>query len=416
MKIERNEYLNKLIELMQSPSIKVITGIRRSGKSYLLRVIFKEYLIKQGIKEDHIIYIALDDIKNDEFLDGVKLYHHITDLITDDDKYFIMLDEIQKVERFVAVTNGLNQIDNTDLYITGSNSKFLSSDILTEFRGRSLEIRVRPLSFREYFKAVGGDKNETYNEYAKYGGMPEILSIQNPDTKIEYLKSLINTTYLKDIIERNHLKSTNEMDELFDYVCSVIGSLTNPLNISNTLKSKKNKKISDDTVKKYLDYLEDAFMIEQANRYDIKGKSYFNSTKKYYLSDIGLRNARLGFRQYDFGAVMENIIYNELRLRGFQVDVGIVKAKEKQNGKRTTVHFEVDFVAMKSEKKYYIQSAYRMDHSEKEMQEKKSLTNISDSFKKIIITRDDVYPTVDEQGIATIGLLPFLLDENSLDL
>ena len=413
---QRELYLNRLISRMNNGSIKVITGIRRSGKSVLLFNLFYDYLISQGISKDHILQYKLDNIKSRVFRDPEKLYDDIFSKMTDRQRYYLFLDEIQFVDDFSELMNSLSQVQNLDVYVTGSNSHFLSSDILTEFRGRGDEVRVYPFSFKEFFTARGGDKYEAWDEYQTFGGMPALFERHTEEEKTIYLKSLVNKVYISDILERNKLQHENELNSIVDFLCSSIGSLTNPKKISDTLRSLNGKSISTSTAKKYLDCLCDAFLFDYAKRYDVKGKKYFDTPLKYYVTDVGLRNARLNFRQTEENHIMENVIYNELKIRGFSVDVGVVDTREMVNGKRQLKQLEIDFIANKGNKKYYVQSAYALPTTEKVEQEKRSLKKVSDSFKKIVIVKDNVRPQVDENGIVTIGLINFLLDENSLEI
>ena len=417
MEIKRNHYLEQLINRENNGLIKVITGIKRSGKSYLLFNIFCDYLKEKGISNDHIIKVALDDIRNKDLRKADAMFTYITNNLKDDNIYYIILDEIQYLEDFEEVLNSLLHIKNVDVYVTGSNSKFLSSDVITEFRGRGDEIHVYPLSFKEFYSVYDGSVDEAWDDYFNYGGMPLVLSYQNPNDKAKYLISLFDKVYLSDIIERHKIKNKFELDELLDILSSSIGSLTNPTKLSNTFKSEKNKIISDKTINKYIEYLEDSYLISKARRYDVKGKKYINSPYKYYFEDIGLRNARINFRQTEENHIMENIIYNELKVRGFNVDVGIVSAYDKdKNGKRVLKNYEVDFISTKGKYKYYIQSAFSLSNIDKVKQETNSLLNISDSFKKIIVIRDNIKPRIDDNGIITMGIYNFLLDENSLNL
>lgn len=416
MEIKRDLYLNKLIRKIDNSMIKVITGIRRCGKSYLLNKLFYDYLINNGISEDHILSVALDDLKNLELHDPYKLDKYIRDRITDNKKYFIFLDEIQEVENFVFLLNGLMKINNADIYITGSNSKFLSKDIITEFRGRGDQIHVIPLSFKEFYESYGKEFDEALNDYLIYGSMPMTLKLENEE-KVEYLTNLYKEIYLKDIKERYGIRNDSEMSELLDIVSSSIGSLTNATKLSNTFKSVKNVDLSKNTIASYLEIFEDSFLIESANRYDIKGKRYIDSPRKYYFTDLGLRNARLNFRQIEENHLMENLIYNELKIRGFSVDVGVVSVNEKNgNGNYVKKQTEVDFVANFGSNRYYIQSVYKLPTLEKEKQEIKSLTNIPDSFKKIVIVRDNISLRRDDNGIVTMSLKEFLLNENALNM
>ena len=377
--IKRDLYLKRLIDRMDNGSIKVITGIRRCGKSVLLFDIFAEHLKSVGIDDAHILKYALDDIKMRKFRDPEKLYDDITAKLVDQGRYYLLLDEIQFVDNFSELMNSLIRLKNVDTYVTGSNSRFLSSDILTEFRGRGDEVRVYPLSFSEFYSAKGGDKYEAWDEYHLYGGMPALFERVSDEQRSEYLRSLMSKVYLSDIVERNHVQYPDEMDSIVDFLCSAIGSLTNPKKISDTLKSIKGKSISDVTAKNYLGYLTDAFLFDSAKRYDVKGKKYFETPLKYYMADVGLRNARLNFRQMEENHIMENVIFNELKVRGYSVDVGVVESKETIDGKRKLKQLEIDFVANKGSKKYYIQSAYEMPTEEKLKQEKRSLLKLRDS-------------------------------------
>lgn len=416
MEIERNRYLNKLLERKENGLVKVITGIRRCGKSYLLFHLYRNKLLSFGVARDHIIDLALDDIVNIEYRDAYKLYTYVKNNIKDLDTHYVFLDEIQMMtSNFSDLVNGLLHIENLDIYVTGSNSKFLSSDILTEFRGRGDEIRIYPLSFAE-FSSVYSNTRDAWKDFYTYGGLPLILSRTTDELKAEYLISLFNNIYLNDIKERNNIKTDDELDILVDIVASATGSLTNPTKLANSFKSMSQKSLSDKTIKLYLDYLSEAFLIEKSLRYDVKGKKYIDTPAKYYFEDIGLRNARLNFRQQEENHIMENIIYTELRSRGYRVDVGVVETYETNaSGKREHKLLEIDFIANKGDKKYYIQSAFEMSSTEKMIQEKKSLTKLNDFFKKIIIVKDDIKPRTDEQGILTIGIFDFLLDENILE-
>ena len=413
--IKRDFYLNQLIKKDGNGQIKVITGIRRCGKSYLLKNIFCKYLLKSNDK-DHIIYIPLDIKPNESLLDGNKFIEYVKSLVKDNKKYYLLVDEIQKMDDFVPVLNTFLYEDNIEVYVTGSNAKLLSKDIVTEFRGRGDEIHVYPLSFSEYMTTFDGDQYEGYEQYSIYGGLPYTLSFETDNERSEYLKNLFEETYIRDIIERNNITGVEELNELLNIISSQIGSLTNPYNIQNTFKSEKNITLSDKTISKYLDYFEDAFMITKAQRYDVKGKKYINTPYKYYFEDLGLRNARLNFRQIDKGHIMENIIYNELLRRGYNVDVGVVEInKTDEKGSRSKPQYEVDFVCNQGSKRIYIQSSYEMKDNQKETQERKSLTNIADSFKKIIIVGDVSKPRMDENGIITMGIYYFLLNEDSLN-
>lgn len=415
MEIKRDAYLNKLIRKRKNSLIKIVTGVRRCGKSYLLFRLFHDYLKNIGIEDDHIIEIALDDRTNKALRDPDALLAFIKESITDKEDYYIVLDEVQYLPEFEDALNSLLHIPNADVYVTGSNSKFLSSDLITQFRGRGDEIRVHPLSFSEYVSAYQGSLDEAWDDYLVFGGLPMILSMQVPEDKEEYLTSLFQKVYVSDIVDRHNVRNKAELDELVDILASSTGSYTNHSKLVRTFKSVKGKIISDKTVKTYIDYLQDSFLINKANRYDIKGKKYIGSLCKYYFEDIGLRNARLGFRQIEPPHLMENIIYNELKYRGYLVDVGVVEHyKNLQDGKKKKSQLEVDFVATKGSEKYYIQSAFALSSEEKIEQEQRSLLYIPDSFRKIIVVGDNIKVRRDENGIITIGLKNFLLDENSL--
>lgn len=416
MDIKRDFYLKQLQLRESNGMIKVITGVRRCGKSYLLFHIFCHYLKENKINDDHIIKIAFDSIENDYLRDPHVLYDYIKSKIIDNDKYYILLDEIQYVDRFPEVLNSLLRIENTDIYVTGSNSKFLSSDILTEFRGRGDEIRVYPLSFSEYVDYYDGSEEEAFYEYMTFGGLPRILSMKTDEQKSKYLTDLFNETYLKDIIEHNKILNTEELDDLINIVASSIGSLVNPKKLENTFSSVRGSKISDKTLKNYLDYLKDAFLIDTAIRFDIKGKKYINTPYKIYFVDTGLRNARLGFRQIEETHLMENIIYNELKRRGYNVDVGVIETRENENQKKVKKQLEVDFIAYKGNNKYYIQSAYSLPSPEKKFQEERPLLQINDSFKKIVIVGNYMKLKRDDMGITTMCIRDFLRTDNSLDL
>ena len=417
MEIKRDYYLEQLKSRENNGLIKVITGLRRSGKSYLLFNIYYDYLIAKGVAKSHIITIALDDLVNEKLRDPYVILDYIKSLLKDDKLYYVFLDEIQYLDRFEEVLNSLLHIKNVDVYVTGSNSKLLSKDVITEFRGRGDEIKVYPLSFKEFYSVYNGTIDEAWDDYFNYGGMPLVISYQDTSQKVDYLKGLFDKVYISDILERYNIKNKVELDELLDILSSNIGSLTNPLKLSKIFSSTKGCKISDKTINKYIEYLEDAFLISKVQRYDIKGKKYINSPFKYYFEDIGLRNARLNFRQVEENHVMENIIYNELKVRGYNVDVGIVNIYDyDKKGKRILKNYEVDFIASKGNNKYYIQSAFSIDNEDKLKQETNSLNNIKDSFKKIVIVRNNIKPRKDENGITTMGIYNFLLEDNSLDL
>lgn len=410
--IQRDLYLNKIINRRENGLIKIITGIRRCGKSYLLDPLFKNYLLADGVKEDHIIKLELDRVENEKYRDSKVLNEYIRSLIKDKDMYYVILDEIQLVEGFEFVLNGLIYEKNIDVYVTGSNSKFLSSDIITEFRGRGDQIKVNPLSFAEFLSAFNGDKYEAWNEYVTYGGMPLILSKKNDEEKSQYLKELFEQTYIKDIVERNNIQRIDILDSLINMLASSVGSLTNPQKLFDTFKSNGEKELSLNTINSYIADIEDSFIVNKSTRYDIKGKKYIQTPQKYYFSDIGLRNARLNFRQQEENHLMENIIYNELLIRGYNVDVGVVEVREE--GKRKQL--EVDFVCNLGNKRYYIQSALNLDTKEKTIQESRSLNNIGDSFKKIIIVKDNIKLWRTDDGIVIMGIQEFLLNKDSLDL
>ena len=417
MEIKRDRYLKQLIESQKNGFIKVVTGIRRCGKSYLLNVLFYHYLLDNGVADDHIIRIDLEDRMNKNLRNPDTMLHYVHDRIKDKNLYYIIIDEVQMMDEFVDVLNSFRHIDNADTYVTGSNSHFLSSDIPTEFRGRGEAIHVNPLSFAEFYSAVGGDKQDAWREYYTYGGLPLILSFESEGKKTNYLKDLFETVYLADIIERHKIRNDNELRELVLILASSIGAPCNPTKLSNTFKSVKNVSIGSQTISNYLNYLSEAFLLNKAIRYDIKGKKYINTLSKYYFSDIGLRNAILDMRQQEETHIMENIIYNELIARGYRVDVGMVEIKKQdKDGKWGRIQLEVDFIACIGSKKYYVQSALSIPDREKEIQESRSLTNIKDSFKKVIIVKDHIMPRRNDGGILTIGLFDFLLKEDSLDL
>ena len=417
MKIKRDYYLNKLIQHKKNGLVKIVTGVRRCGKSYLLFQLFRDHLLESGIKDDHIISIALDDYGNRQLLDPDELYRYVKSRIADDEDHYILLDEIQLVKGFESVVNGFLHIPNADVYVTGSNSKFLSSDVVTEFRGRGDEIRIFPLNFSEFYSAYGGDFNDAWLMFCNYGGMPLCLSMQTQADKAKYLTNLFEATYLADIINRNKLRGNVEINELTDILASSIGSLTNPLKLSNTFASTKSVKLSANTISAYLGYLQDAFLIEKALRYDIKGKKYINTPAKYYFVDMGLRNARLAFRQQEYTHIMENVIYNELRSRGYSVDVGVVETVSKESDAWVRKPLEVDFVVNLGNRRYYIQSAYDIPSEEKMQQEQASLLSINDAFRKIVIVNRPLLSGYNEQGILMLSLSDFLLDpEKAIDL
>lgn len=416
MNINRKLYLDQLIASQKNGLIKIVTGIRRCGKSYLLFKLFHDYLNSTGIDDSHIIEVALDDRSYKELRDPDNLLRYIKEHIVDKDLYYILLDEVQMVAEFTDVLNSLLHISNADVYVTGSNSHFLSTDVVTEFRGRGDEIHLFPLSFSEYCEGYQGSVDEAWKDYYTYGGLPLILSLDTDKKKEDYLKNLYKSVYLVDVLERHKVKNIDEFDELVKIVASSIGSSCNPTKLANTFKSVKNVTIHHQTINKYLRFLEDAFLVEKSIRYNIKGKKYINTLAKYYFSDLGVRNALLGFRQQEETHIMENIIYNELRTRGYQVDIGMVEVRvSDKNGKLIRKQLEVDFVVNQGSQRYYIQSAFSMPTMEKEAQESASLLKIKDSFKKIIVVKDDIKPKRNEEGIFTIGLKDFLLDKNSLN-
>lgn len=414
--IKRNSYLKQLISGKQNGLIKIVTGIRRCGKSYLLFKIFRNHLLEQGVTPDHIISLALDDILNEEYCDPKKLVLYIKENIKDSQIHYVLLDEVQMVDNFVGALNSLLHIDNVDVYVTGSNSKFLSSDIATEFRGRGDEIRIYPLSFSEFLSEYNGDKNDAWRDYITYGGLPLILSLESSQQKSNYLHNLYQTVYLKDLIDRNGIKKSVEFDALTKVMASSIGSPCNPNKLSNTFKSVSNTDLSSITIDNYLGFLQDAFLLEKASRYDIKGKKYIGTLSKYYFVDMGLRNCLLGFRQIEETHLMENVIYNELRSRGYLVDVGVVETRTRtENQGMLRKQLEIDFVVNNGSKRYYIQSALSLPNEEKIEQEMASLKNVSDSFQKIIIVKDNIVPHHNESGILFINLYDFLLNQEILE-
>lgn len=416
MQIKRDFYLQQLVDGKQNGLIKIVTGIRRCGKSFLLFKLFRQYLLDVGVDSDHIIQIALDDIENANLREPLPLYKCIKANMTDEELYYILLDEVQLVPRFEEVLNSLLRIDNADVYVTGSNSKFLSSDIITEFRGRGDEIHLYPLSLSEYCEGTGLSPAEAWKDYYTYGGLPHTLSLGTEKKKIDYLNNLFESVYLIDILERHRIKNKAEFEELVKIIASGIGAPTNPTKLENTFKSVKKINIDSVTISRYLGYMQDAFLIEKAERYDVKGKKHIGSLAKYYFTDIGLRNAILGLRQQEETHIMENIIYNELRRRGCKVDVGMVEQRFVDNdGKWQRKQLEVDFVVNEGNQRYYIQSALALPDEEKRKQEMGSLLRINDSFKKIIIVKDDIKPWRDENGILTMGLLDFLMNADSLE-
>ncbi len=432
MIIDRKQYLDKLIRKRGNGRIKVITGIRRCGKSYLLFELYKNYLLTSGVEEKYIIELALDSLSNSKYRNPIELDNYIRTQITESDKtYYILLDEIQEVENipnpylpnpsstigFVDLLLGLMRIKNADIYVTGSNSKMLSSDVVTEFRGRGDEIRVYPLTYAEFYTSYEGDKSNAWREYSTYGGMPYVLFCPTHEEKREYLEDLFNKVYVTDILERHNIFDTENLDDILNVISSAIGSLTNPYKLSATFKSVKNTNIAPNTIKQYLDFFSDAFILYKAHRYDVKGKKYINTPLKYYFSDVGLRNARLNFRQYEETHILENILYCELIARNFDVDIGVVEYNYKDtNNKSKRVQLEVDFVANKGSQRYYIQSVLSIADTSTRKREINSLTRIPDSFKKIVVVRENIIPWHDENGILYIGVEQFLLEKNAMDL
>ena len=416
MEIKRDIYLEQLKIREYNGMIKIITGIRRCGKSFLLFVLFKKYLLESGVDKEHIIEIALDGIENEDLRDPMKCYQYIKTVMKDDQKYYLLLDEIQFMPRFEEVLNSLLRISNIDVYVTGSNSKFLSGDIVTEFRGRGDEIRIYPLSFAEFYSVYDGDYDDAWNEYMIYGGLPQVVGFSLERQKAEYLKNIFSNVYIKDVVERNKIQNVDEIGTLVDILASAIGTPSNPTKISNTFTSERGSSYSNKTISNHIDYLAEAFLISKANRYDIKGRKYVGANLKYYFMDVGLRNARLNFRQQEPTHIMENIVYNELLVRGYNVDVGIVDVYAKNNeGKRVHKQLEVDFVVNQGSQRYYIQVAYDMTSEEKQTQEFNSFRNIPDSFKKIVIVSGTTKPWRNEEGFVIMGMKYFLLNADSLE-
>ena len=427
MEIKRNRYLKQLIDRQWNGMVKVITGIRRCGKSYLLRTLFRNYLLEQGVKEDQIIHIELDLTKNIRYRNPLELADYVHGLIDGKEaQHYLFIDEIQMCESvknpylpdgkkitFYDTLNEFKEIPNLDVYVTGSNSKMLSTDILTEFRGRGDEIRVHPLSFAEFYTAVGGDAKSAFNQYAFFGGMPLVLNQKEDGAKMAYLNSLFDELYLKDIAERKKIEHPEELSQILDLLCSSIGSLSNPTKIANTILSRKKVDISANTLRSYLEHLKDAFLFTESKRYDVRGKSYFEYPMKYYCEDIGLRNARTGFRQMEMTHIMENIIFNELRVRNFSVDVGVVYENSRnKSGHQIKVQREIDFIATKGGRKIYIQSAFSMPDAEKQATELKPFSLTGDSFPKMIIRNDVGKSWYDDNGILNVNLIEFLLDDS----
>lgn len=417
MEIKRDRYLNLLISKKHNGLIKVITGMRRCGKSYLLFTLFKDYLLSEGIEKSHIIEIAFDAYENKQYRDPDVLYPYLKEQLKDDGMYYVLLDEVQLLGEFEAILNSLTRMKNVDVYVTESNARFLSKDVITEFRGRGDEVHMYPLSFAEFMSVYPGTKQDGWNEYMLYGGLPLVLSFTTPDQKIAFLKSLFEETYISDIVGRHNIRNKAELEELLNILSSAIGSLTNPEKLAATFRSVKNKKTSSNTIKKYIEYLCDSFLIDSAVRYDVKGKKYIDTPVKYYFTDMGLRNARLNFRQLEETHSMENIIFNELKIRGFNVDVGVIMHYDtNEKGNSIRKQLEIDFVCNKGSKRYYIQSAYAIPDQAKMEQEQRSLMLTGDFFKRIIITKDTPAPYYNENGVLIMSVYDFLLNENSLDI
>lgn len=416
MIIKRDRYLTALINRMHNGLVKVVTGIRRSGKSFLIFNLFQSYLKENGVDADHIIALELDDRRNREYRDPDALLRYIDSRMTDGGEYYILLDEVQEAEHFEEVLNSLLHLPNADVYVTGSNSKFLSKDVVTEFRGRGDEVHIFPLSFQEFMQVFPGDVYHGWADYITYGGLPYVAAVKTEEQKTRYLTNLFSEVYIRDVVERYRIEKTQELNDLIDVLASSIGALTNPAKIEATFKSVMKSSLTAYTVRQYIERLEEAFIISAARRYDVKGRKYIGSSMKYYFEDHGLRNARLGFRQVEESHLMENVIYNELRLRGYLVDVGVVDERRTSNGVSERKRYEIDFVANQGSKRYYIQSALAMPDADKEAREKYSLRAVGDSFKKIVVVKDVVNVRRDETGVTTVNLYDFLLNENSLDL
>ena len=415
MVVKRDTYLNKLISKKHNGLIKVVTGVRRCGKSYLLFNLFKEHLLSEGVDKKHIIEIAFDAFENKQFQDPYVLMPYLKDQIADDEMYYVLLDEVQLLGEFEAVLNSLIRMENVDVYVTGSNARFLSKDVITEFRGRGDEIHMFPLSFSEFMSVYPGTKQDGWNEYMLYGGLPLVLRFEKPEDKIAFLKSLFEETYISDIVGRHKIRNRAELEELLNILSSSIGSLTNPNKLSATFKSVKQKTISNATITRYIEYLCDAFLIDSAVRYDVKGKKYIDTPVKYYFTDMGLRNARLNFRPLEETHTMENIIFNELKIRGFNVDIGVVTVNSSKDGSSVRKQYEIDFVCNKGSKRYYIQSAYAIPDQAKMEQEQRSLMMTGDAFKKIIITKDAPTPYYNDSGVLIMSIFDFMLNPDSLE-
>lgn len=415
MEFKRRYYLDMLVRKKHNGLIKAITGLRRCGKSYLLFNLFKKHLLDCGVEEGHIIEMSFDSFENKKYRNPEVFYPYIKGLLQDDSMYYVLLDEIQLLDEFESVLNGLMRHSNVDIYVTGSNAKFLSQDIITEFRGRGDEVHLNPLTFAEFMECYNGNKYDGWNEYVLYGGLPPVVLLSTPKEKIAFLNNLFSETYNKDVTKRNHLKNESELNDILNLLASSIGSLTNPSKLSDRFKSIKKVTITQKTIKKYIDCLCEAYIIDKALRYDVKGKDYLSTPLKYYYTDLGLRNARINFRQSEPTHIMENIIFNELKAKGFGVDVGVVEVIEKVQGKSVRKQLEIDFVCCDGTKKYYIQSAYAMPDAEKEYQEKRPLKNTCDEFKKIIVVKDAPTPWYTEDGVQVIGIYDFLLNNNILE-
>lgn len=415
MIIPRDIYVDRLIKRRGNGLAKVITGIRRCGKSYLLFTLYRDYLLASGIPADHIIGVDLDGIENRPLRDALTLYQYVRGLVVDGDPYYVFLDEVQFVDGFADVVNGLMRLGNVDVYVTGSNSRLLSTDVLTEFRGRGDEVCVRPLSFSEYAPAHGGSTVDAWKDFYTFGGLPLILSQPDDEMKANYLSTQLATVYLRDVCDRNGIHHEDDLGRVLDVLASSTGSLTNPAKIANTFASAGTRGVTNKTVRVYIDYLADAFLIQEAQRFDVKGRKYIDTPLKYYFTDVGLRNARLGFRQQEENHIMENVLFNELLVRGYSVDVGVVNTTETvEGGKRRRKQLEIDFIARKGDDQCYVQSAFAMDSEAKAVQETRPLTKVDDSFRKFIIVKDDIKTRRDNRGIVTMGLFEFLLDEKSL--
>ncbi len=416
MEIKRDNYLEQLKIRKDNGMIKIITGIRRCGKSFLLFTLYKKYLLENGVNEEHIIEIALDGIENEELRDPKVCYQYIRERMKDEQKYYLLLDEIQFMPRFEEVLNSMLRIGNIDVYVTGSNSKFLSSDIVTEFRGRGDEIRIYPLSFAEFYSVYQGDYDDAWEEYMTYGGLPQVVQFSHEKQKADYLKNIFDNVYIKDVVERNKIQNVDELGTLVDVLASAIGAPTNPTRISNTFTSERGNSYTNKTISRHIDYLTEAFLVSKVNRYDIKGRKYVGANLKYYFTDVGLRNARLNFRQQEATHIMENVVYNELLVRGYNVDAGIVDVYgTNKEDKRVHKQLEVDFVVNRGSQRYYIQVAYDMSSEEKQTQEFKSLRNIPDSFKKIVIVNGNAKPWRNDDGFVIMGMKYFLLNAESLE-